>query len=35
MKKAILSQAIDFDNSTYDEVMDEDLNNLLKKALEQ
>ncbi|MDR2119261.1 MAG: RNA polymerase sigma-70 factor [Tannerella sp.] len=35
MKKTILSQAIDFDNSTYDEVMDADLNRLFGKALEQ
>jgi RNA polymerase sigma-70 factor (ECF subfamily) len=35
LKKAILSQAIDFDNSTDDEVMDADLNNLFQNALEQ
>jgi RNA polymerase sigma-70 factor (ECF subfamily) len=34
LKKAILSQAIDFDNSTHDTVMDADLNRLFEKALE-
>jgi RNA polymerase sigma-70 factor (ECF subfamily) len=35
MKETILSQAIDFDNSTHDDLMDADLNSLFKKALEQ
>ncbi|MDR2776342.1 MAG: RNA polymerase sigma-70 factor [Tannerella sp.] len=35
VKNAIFSQAVDFDNSTHDGIMDADLNNLFKKALEQ
>ncbi|MDR1454120.1 MAG: RNA polymerase sigma-70 factor [Tannerella sp.] len=34
LKKAILSHATDFDNSTHDAVMDADLNRLFEKALE-